>query len=103
MKVRQFKKLCRKSAEIVGLSRCVNDGGVWYSPAYCCSDGDEIEPAWEFLHDIFNTEMNTFVDSRSDYGYSWKDRKDFIPPTPKNVFKWARKNLTDVSCATVRL
>ena len=94
MKHRIFKKLCKKSAEIIGLDQCGKEDGIWF---FCWvergaeyTEYDAIE-AWTWLVDVFDASVNTIIDHYSECGVSWKQSNQITKATPKNVFKWARK------------
>lgn len=92
MKPRQHKKLCRKSALIIGLNKCDSEDGIWYVFFECGgydSDWDS-EDAWPFLVGIFDAEVNTLCDEDSECGISWKPDSECKKPTAINVFKWAK-------------
>ena len=92
MKSRVFKKLCKKTAEIMNFNSCDIEDGVYHAwweergMDYCECDSKE---AWEWLTDRFEGEVNTFIDPNN--GISWKPIKQQLSSTPKNVFEWARK------------
>ena len=95
MKKRQFKKLCKKTAEILNFISCDIEGGVyhvWWEERgmdYCEYDNKE---AWGWLVGCFEGAVNTFIDPYDEWGgVSWKPDSQIIKPTPKNVFAWAKK------------
>lgn len=94
MKPRIFKKICKKSAEIIGLDQCEKDGGIWYA---CWEERGmdyteyDSEEAWDWLVKRFDAEINTVYGEDLEYGISWKPDSQIIKATPKNVFEWARK------------
>ena len=91
MSERQYKKLCKKSAEIIGMDKCDLESGI-YSVFYPCSmDEYDSCPAWDSLVDRFHDDVNIIADENSECGISWKQKDELIKPTPANVFAWARK------------
>lgn len=93
MKRRQFKKLCKKSAEIIGFKSCDKDDGIWHvcweerGIDYTEYDSQE---AWDFVVIRFDADVNTSYDDASECGISWKPDNQIIKATPRNVFAWAR-------------
>jgi len=92
MKPRQYKKLCRKSALIIGLNKCDSDDGIFYVFFECGGYDSEwdSEDAWPFLVGIFDAEVNTIYDEDSECGISWKPDSEYKKPIAINVFKWAK-------------
>ncbi len=94
MNKRQYKKLCKKSAEIIGFDKCDNDGGfgIWhaYKDIDWCGESDS-EPTWDYLVARFSGDVNTVVDKSSVFGISWKPDNELTKATPAKVFAWARK------------
>ncbi|MAF36564.1 hypothetical protein CL622_05610 [archaeon] len=92
MKRRQFKKLCKKAAQLFSLKRCGVDDGIWYVNWHCGGFEDEwdSEDAWPYLVNIFHSEVNTMIGYNSECGISWKPDNLFTKATPKNVLAWAR-------------
>jgi len=94
MKPRIFKKLCKKSAEIIGFEQCDKDEGVWFFCwAECGMDYTEYDAkeAWTWLVDHFDSAVNTIFDHNSECGISWKPDNQITKSIPKIVFKWARE------------
>lgn len=93
MKSRQYKKLCKKAAEVMGLNNCGVYDGIHYLSWSCSSYEDEwdSEDAWPYLVNMFDSEVNTIIDDDSECGISWKGKSEQTKSTPKNVFKWARE------------
>ena len=93
MKRRQYKKLCKKAAEIMGFVDCDIDDGI-YHVFHEIRGMDFIEydaePAWDWLVARFDGTVNTMVDEDSECGISWVPGYLRIKATPKNVFAWAR-------------
>lgn len=93
MKTRQHKKLCKKSAEIIGFNTCDQDDGVWHvcweerGMDYTEFDSEE---AWGWLVRRYDAAVNTTYDSDSECGISWKPENQIAKATPTNVFAWAR-------------
>ena len=93
MKTRQHKKLCKKSAEIIGFNTCDQDDGVWHvcweerGMDYTEYDSEE---AWGWLVRRYDAAVNTTYDSDSECGVSWKPENQIIKAIPTNVFAWAR-------------
>lgn len=94
MKPRIFKKLCKKSAEIMNFNSCdIEDGiyHVWWEERgmdYCECDSEE---AWTWILSRFDGDVNTIYSDDFDFGFKWKDRSQQLASTPKNVFAWAKK------------
>lgn len=95
MKNRQYKKLCKKSAEIMGFKNCYNDGGdgIYYSLFDCggCDSDRDSKDCWTWLVDLFHGDVNTVADKDSECGISWCSENQFTKATPRNVFTWAKK------------
>lgn len=91
MKARQYKKLCKKAATLMGFKSCCEEDGVWYFTWCCGYDSEwEAEGCWPWLVSCFDADVNTVVDEDSECGLSWVGKSKAIKPTPKNVFAWAR-------------
>lgn len=95
MKARQFKKLCKKTADLLGFNSCSIEDGVYHAwweergMDYCEHDCKE---AWPWLIDYFDADINTIVDLDNEWGgISWKPDNQTLKSTPKNVFAWAKK------------
>jgi hypothetical protein len=92
MKPRQYKKLCKKSASIIGLNKCDSEDGIFYVFFECGGYDSEwdSEDAWPFLVGAFDSEVNTLYDEDSECGMSWKLPTEFEKTNAINVLKWAR-------------
>ena len=92
MSERQYKKLCKKSAEIIGFDKCCNDDGIWHFVKldFCLGENDT-EESFDYLVSEFHNDVNIIADENSECGISWKQDNDFTKATPANVFEWARE------------
>lgn len=92
MNKRQYKKLCKKSAEIIGFDKCCNDEDFWlvFTSVDQYGECDSYE-AWDFIVERFHGDVNTIADENSECGINWKPDNEFTKATPANVFDWARK------------
>ncbi len=91
MKERVYKKLCKKSAEIMNFENCEYEQGIYYKLWHCGYDSEwDSEDCWPWLKEAFNSDVNTVIDENSECGLSWVGESQHVTPTPKNVFKWAR-------------
>lgn len=90
MNNRQHKKLCKKSAELLGFRSCDSEDGL-YHVHWSCTGMDftewDSQPAWDWLLGVFNVEVNTSFDGDEMH---WKEDSESIKPTPRNVFDWAK-------------
>lgn len=91
MKARQYKKLCKKSAGLIGFDKCCVEDGIWYALWHCGGFEDEwdSEDAWPWLASRYDAAVNIIVDDNSECGISWKSDREIKEVTPKNVFAWA--------------
>jgi hypothetical protein len=98
MKPRQYKKLCKKAAELIGLHKCGVEDGIFYT-SWCCNEYDgewDGEDAWPYLIASFDGDVNITLDDSKECGVSWVDDQLWVKATPKNVFKWARSNMDNL-------
>lgn len=91
MKARQYKKLCKKSAGLIGFDKCDVEDGIWYVYWHCGGFENEwdSEDAWPWLVARFDGAVNVMIDDNSECGISWKSGSEMEKTTPKNVFAWA--------------
>ncbi len=95
MNNRQHKKLCKKAAEIMGFRNCYEEWTdstytkfeLWVEDLVPPDGGQGSRPCWEFLSSKYLT-----MDSGWNQ-YLWFGNEYFrgLPPTPRNVFAWARQ------------
>ena len=91
MKHRIFKKLCKKSAELLGINRCsIEDDGIYHVWEHVGGECDEYDSkeTWFELTSRYIDENSQFILSGKN---DWDGNFIFIgkPVTPKNVFNWA--------------
>lgn len=94
MNERQYKKLCKKSAEIIGFDKCCNDDddGIWHFIKWDHYWGEhDSEEAFDYLVSVFHGNVNTEELGNSEWGLEWKPDNELTKATPANVFAWARK------------
>lgn len=90
MKPRQYKKLCKKAAEIMKFESCrKDDDGIWYFQWQNFDEWD-CEDAWPRLVEFFCAAVNTEDDGKGDL--IWKPEQNQQQARPLNVLSWAKLN-----------